>query len=497
MLKRKTGEPTLRKPLRLWPGVVAAVLLMLARFGIKAVVPGFKGFAWGAQGGFIGVVAIVVWWTFLSRVAWSERLGAIALMIVTLGATWSLRHESMGPVWLFAYAILILCLAFVAWALTGHRLSDRPRRATMVATILLACGVWTAVRTDGITGDGTSQFAWRWVASGEEQLLAQASDQLIDSAQGRPVALPSVPAAAEISKERLVSKASDEPSALTSAPAALPLTPAAETIGADWPGFRGTARDGVIRGVRIETDWSASPPVKLWRRPLGPGWSSFAVRGNLVYTQEQRGDNEVVTCYDVTTGELVWTHHDSARFFESNGGAGPRATPTLSHSRVYSFGATGILNALDASNGAVVWSRNAAPDTSVKVPYWGFASSPLVTGDVVIVYAGALVAYDLATGNPRWFRPASGVSYSSPHLLTIDGVEQVLILNNAGVTSVSPADGTLLWEHPWPGSHIVQPAIIGAGDVLITGEGGSACAASRSRVDPADGPSMSAGPRSG
>jgi outer membrane protein assembly factor BamB len=136
---------------------------------------------------------------------------------------------------------------------------------------------------------------------------------------------------------------------------------------------------------------------------------------------------------------------------------------------VYTFGATGILNALDADNGAVVWSHNAASDTGTKVPGWGFASSPLVTDDVVIVAAaGQLVAYDLATGERRWIGPARGESYSSPHLLIIDGVAQILLMSGAGVTSVAPADGTLLWEHSWPGAAIVQPAQVAGGDVLIS-----------------------------
>jgi len=433
MANAETDEPTRQKPLRLWPGVVAVVLQWLARFGVPIVVPGAMALAFGAFSGLFGGLAIVVWWAFFSRAPRSERWGAVVLMIVALVATSRIIHESiatgmMGMMFV-VYAIPVLSLAFVVWAVASRHLRDGPRRAAMVATILLACGVWTLLRTGGITGDADSDFAWRWAETPEERLLAQAGDE--------PTALPSAPVAAE--------------------------------TGADWPGFRGPDRDGIIPGVRIETDWSASPPVELWRRPIGPGWSSFAVRGDLLYTQEQRGDDEVVACYKVTTGEPVWRHRDAARFWESNAGAGPRGTPTLSDGRVYTFGATGILNALDAGDGAVVWSRNAASDTDAKLPVWAFSSSPLVVDDVVIVAAsGALVAYDLATGDPRWFGPAGGEGYSSPHLLTIDGVAQILQLSGDGATGVALADGTLLWEHPWPGYPIVQPALTADGDVLIS-----------------------------
>ena len=156
----------------------------------------------------------------------------------------------------------------------------------------------------------------------------------------------------------------------------------------------------------------------------------------------------------------MWRHRDPARFWESNGGAGPRATPTLGNGRVYTFGATGILNALDAGSGAVVWSRNAAADTGSRGPRTG--ASPArrwwSTTSSIVAASGRLAAYDLATGNPRWLGPAGGAGYSSPHLATIDGVAQVLLLSGAGATSVAPADGTLLWEHAWqPGASIVQP----------------------------------------
>jgi len=145
------------------------------------------------------------------------------------------------------------------------------------------------------------------------------------------------------------------------------------------------------------------------------------------------------------------------------------AAPVLSNGRVYTFGATGILNALDARTGAVVWSRNAASDTETKTPGWGFSSSPLVVNDLVIIAtSGRLAGYESATGKPRWMGPVRGGSYSSPQLMTIGGVAQVLLQSGTGVISVAPVDGTLLWEYAWPGVTIVQPARTADGDVLIT-----------------------------
>jgi outer membrane protein assembly factor BamB len=465
----QTDEPTLRKPLRLWPGVVIAVLLLLVSVGLPIVVPDTRIF--GLLGGLVGGLVVGLWWVFFSRAAWSERLGAIVLTIVALFGTSRVVHASiatgmMGMLF-FMYAIPVLGLALVAWAVATRSLADGLRRASMVATILLACGVFTLLRTSGVAGNGGSDFAWRWTQSPEERLLSQAKIER--------VAVPTAPAAAETSKKPLVPQADKERAAQQSAvhtgvePATLPSTPAAPKQEADWPGFRGPDRDGIVRGVQIETDWSRFPPVQLWRRPIGPGWSSLAVSGDLLFTQEQRGDDEIVACYKVTTGEPVWRHRDAVRFWESNGGAGPRATPTLSNGRVYTFGATGILNALDENDGAVVWSRNVASDSDTKVPIWGFVSSPLVVNDVVIVAAsGKLVGYEIATGKPRWIGPVRGDSYSSPHRVTIDGVAQVLLLSAPGATSVAPEGGTVLWEHAWPGVTIVQPAQIEDGALLIS-----------------------------
>jgi outer membrane protein assembly factor BamB len=415
----------------------------------------------------------------------------------------SIATGAMGYLFFFL-AIPVVSSALVVWAVATRHLPDGVRRATMVATTLLACGVWALVRTGGFTAATfKNDLHWRWAKTPEERLVGQSGSQpgalpppraaaeppvqqpvaqpgsepalspvragvettaerSMTQPGNEPAAPPPAPAAAEAPEKRLVAKSGSEP-------AALPSVPAGVATGAYWPGFRGPHRDDIIPGVRIKTDWTASPPVALWRRPIGPGWSSFAVRDGLLYTQEQRGADEVVACYKLTTGEPVWAHRDTARFWESNGGPGPRGTPTLHNGCAYTFGATGILNVLNALDGSVVWSRNAASDTGMEVPHWGFASSPLVVDDLVVVAtSGRLAAYDLATGAKRWTGPARGVSYSSPHLATIDGVVQVLLLSEPGVTSVALADGTLLWEHAWPGYPIVQPALTTDGDILIS-----------------------------
>ena len=474
-MTNQSDEPTPRKPLRLWPGAAAAVLILLAMVAVPLVMPEFMIF--GMLGGVVGGMVIVLWWVLFSRAPWSERIGAVVVMVVAVFATRPIVHPSianagmnrMMPI----FSIPMMALGLVAWAAASRRLSTGLRRISMVGAILLACGLFTLVRTGGVTGDGISDLHWRWTPTPEDRLLAQAGDEPLVLARGEPKPLPpstvppAAPAAAETSKESPAAKPAAAPT-----PASIsetePAIPAVVPTKAEWPGFRGPNRDSIVRGVQIKTDWSASPPVQMWRRPIGPGWSSFAVRGDLLYTQEQRGDDEVVSCYKVSTGEPVWRHRDAVRFYESNGGAGPRGTPTLSDDRVYTMGATGILNALDASNGKVIWSRNAAADTGRKIPDWGIASSPLMVDDLVVVaVSGTLAAYDIATGKPRWVGPQHGGSYSSPQLATIDGVRQILLLSTPGAVSVAPADGALLWEYSWEGGAIVQPALTPDGGVLI------------------------------
>ena len=468
-----------RKPLRLLPGIILAVILSVSFF----ILPLFGGSMVmnGLLGAVVAGVLIALWWLLLSRAPWLERIGAILLMVI--GVIIARRFVDLSMSGLgqgFAIYFLPmpgLMLALVVWAVVTRSATAMTRRALLVVAIAVALVPWLMLRTNGVVGAAGFDFEWRWTPTAEEILLAKGEADPTPI----PVPAPAPPVAvAETPKEAAPAKPEEKPVAAPAPAAAAPASPKAPEAAAapgvaEWPGFRGPRRDGVIRDVRIKTDWAASPPVELWKRAVGPGWSSFAVQGDLIYTQEQRGDDELVSCYRLSTGEPVWRHRDHVRFYESNGGAGPRATPTLADGRVYTSGATGILNALDARTGAVIWSHNFAAEAKQATPIWGFTASPIVVGDLVIAsVSGTLAAFDRVTGQQRWLNKSRGGTYSSPHRATFDGVEQVVLLAGPGVMSVSPSDGKLLWEHAWDGGPVVQPGITEDGVIInaITATGG-------------------------
>jgi outer membrane protein assembly factor BamB len=473
-----TPADRLRKPLRLWPGVSIAAFCVLFRLLVPLVAPDES--VWGVFVGVIGAALVLLWWLLFSRAPWVERFGAIVATVAAYFAVRPLVDPSisgglMGRMFAVYAMPAVVPPAFVAWAVVTRNHSNALRRVTMVLTIFLACSVWTLLRTEGVMGGSVAMLHWRWTPTPEDRLLAKGEEASAPApAQAEATAQKEVPRAVEPSE----APAKIAPAPTVAAPtAATPTTSAspdaslARTITrTEWSGFRGNDRDGVVRGVHIETDWSKSPPSELWRRSIGPGWSSFAVDGDRIYTQEQRGDEEMVSCYRFATGEPVWKHRDKVRFYESNGGAGPRATPTLHNGRVYALGATGILNALDARNGAVLWSRNAAKDTGAPLPGWGFTGSPLVVGDALVAAtSGRLAGYDVENGNLRWVQKTGGGGYSSPQFAVIGGVPQVVLLNSAGATSVAPTDGAILWNHPWEGSAaILQPALGVDGGLLVS-----------------------------
>ena len=462
---------TTEKPLRLWPGVILAAVALLGRFVMPMVIPntGIIGVLTGAAAGAL----ILLWWLFFSRARWSERLGALLLVVIAGYLTTFIVHPSIAGGMMGRMLPLFLLPAtvgslFVIAVAVSRRSTSARRWAAMALGIVVGCGVWTLARTDGVKGEADAQLAWRWSLTAEERLLAQTRDEALPAPPAAVPAAATVASTAPASAKPVerVAKAEDTPKPATNAAPPAAAAPAAMSIA--WAGFRGDRRDNAISGAHIGVDWSASAPAELWRRRVGPGWSSFAVAGGLIFTQEQRGEHEVVSAHRLSTGEPVWRHQDAARFYESNGGAGPRGTPAVHGGRVYTMGATGIVNALDATTGGRVWTRNAQTDTGAVRPEWGFTASPIVVGDMLVTAAsGRLVAYDLDTGEPRWTRKTESGSYSSPHHATIADVPQILLANGGGITSVS-LTGEVLWSLKGPSAvGIVQPAVLQDGSVLF------------------------------
>lgn len=283
-----------------------------------------------------------------------------------------------------------------------------------------------------------------------------------------------------------------------------------QTTPHDYPNFLGDGYWAEVEGVALDPDWQSHPPEQKWKQRIGAGWSSFAVVGNYALTQEQRDEDELVTCYDIRTGELLWTHADHVRFDPrgggSFGGVGPQATPTIFEGRIYTHGATGIVNCLDAATGELLWSHDTCADFAVENLIWGTAASPIIVGDLVVVSVGdaqanilpessgkgnSLVAYNRLTGDVVWTAGDRRSSYATPVLTTLAGVEQVLVVNEDFISSYRAEDGTLLWEHPWPGksdadASTSQPVPVGDDRVFLSkgyGIGSELVAVSRNGED--------------
>lgn len=443
-----------RPPVRIWPGVVIVAALWL----FFAILPRLELdnrlflllFQWGA----IGLISLFLgWWMLFSRVPWRDRIVCILLCLAGGCIIWPFRHPSIEPrygaLMYVVYAIPMVLAAWVGWLLLTPFLGWRPRRLGLILAIALAWVYPTLLRLDGTTSDIKVTVNYRWKPTPEELFLAE--------------------------KKASVTANKAAPEAVS---AALPE---------DWPGFRGLERDGHRAGVRIATDWLQNKPREIWRERVGPGWGSFAVVGNRLFTQEQRGENESAVCYDADTGKEIWDHADPARFFEAVGGPGPRGTPTFHEGRLYTLGATGLLNCLDPATGKAFWMRDIVADSGAEIQQWGVTASPVVAAGIVTVYAGgpggkSVLGYQAVDGTLAWSAGEGTSSYSSTHLARLGGVPQILMATNKGLTSFDPASGRILWHHAPPevagaranGAPIVQPTILNDSEVLYgTGDGGT------------------------
>jgi outer membrane protein assembly factor BamB len=247
------------------------------------------------------------------------------------------------------------------------------------------------------------------------------------------------------------------------------------TNGASFPQFLGPSRDGVLAGPRLETNWTAHPPQIVWRKKIGAAWSGFAVTGEFAVTQEQRGEEECVVAYHLKTGQKLWVRNDTARFSTTIAGEGPRATPTMVSNRVFTLGATGLLNCLELTTGRQLWSRQLLVESGGKLPDWGFASAPLVVDGLVVVHGGedashSLHAFRVEDGTLVWSAGETKPGYASPIFAELAGGPQVLAFNHQLITAHNPHSGAVLWSRPWGNGNVVcsSPAMVSSNRVLFS-----------------------------
>ena len=248
-----------------------------------------------------------------------------------------------------------------------------------------------------------------------------------------------------------------------------------------WPGWLGPERNGWVKGFTPPSRWPAEL-TRGWQRDVGTGYGSPLVSDGRVYLHARQGEEEVAWCLDLKTGDVIWREAYPAPFKIGGGGEyhgkGPKSCPVLADGRLFTMSISGTLAAWDAASGKLLWRRNYDNQFTKSHPYWGASTSPIVDGKHVIVHfgtdeQGALVALDVASGKQAWSLGKAGASYSSPLVVEIDKVRQVVEWNHQALVGVEITSGRLLWEHPFPhiGSDQNMPTpVFHNGHVLLGGE---------------------------
>jgi outer membrane protein assembly factor BamB len=429
-----------------------------SRFGIMIGVPA------------LCLLMFTAWLLFGSRIPWTSRFGLLAAvggggLVAGLGA-----HATMHvAMWIYGVPLaMFLCVA----GLSNLFRQEPSRRLTTAASLVLAgWALFPLGRLEGFDGAYLPSLSFRWTATADSRLDSTAT-RIVEGEVEAATADSGKPTAAAASEPRDDSSAT---SPMANAGAVPEPSQSTEPSSRDWPGFRGALRDGHARLATSWAKWQDAKPRELWRRPIGAGWSSFCCVGRRLFTQEQRGENEMVVCYDSESGKERWRQASPSRFSDVVSGAGPRGTPTYHQGKLYTLGGRGLLSCLDATTGDLIWQRDLMAEIDAQLPVWGFSSSPLIAGDAAIVFAGGSedrgwVGYGLADGAPRWHRPGSAMNFSSAQRLASPAGELVLLSNMKRLDAVAAVDGVPAWSHNLAGDAgmtIVQPQPLDDGRIVL------------------------------
>ena len=245
----------------------------------------------------------------------------------------------------------------------------------------------------------------------------------------------------------------------------------------DWPQWRGANRDGVASDFDAPGQWPAELTQK-WTATVGFGDSTPALVGNRLYVSARQGDQEVTLCLDATNGKEVWKDEYAAQAVSGPASRhpGPRSSPAVADGKVVTLGVGGVVSCLDAATGKLIWRKDPFPKV---VPRFFASFSPIIVDGMAIAHLGgqgngAIIAYDLASGNEKWRWGDEGPDYGSPVLFTVAGTKQIVTPTEQSIVGINIADGKLLWKYPFPParrSYNAATPIVGKDVIIVTGGG--------------------------
>jgi len=255
------------------------------------------------------------------------------------------------------------------------------------------------------------------------------------------------------------------------------LTSAGCVLAQDWPQWRGPNRDGKVSGFTAPAKWPKELTQK-WQTTVGSGDATPALVGDKLYVFTRQGAEEVTLCLNAGNGEELWKDKYEAQAVTGAAARhpGPRSSPTVANGKVVTLGVGGVLSCLDASTGKVVWRKDPFPKV---VPRFFTAVSPIIVDGMAIAHLGgkgngAIIAYDLATGDEKWRWADEGPDYGSPALLTVAGTKQIATPTEKSIVGIAVADGKLLWQLPFVPQRMAYNAatpIVDGQTVIYAGKG--------------------------
>ncbi len=245
-----------------------------------------------------------------------------------------------------------------------------------------------------------------------------------------------------------------------------------ESVGEDWPRWRGPSGHGVSTETDWNSDWGDKGVPVLWKKNIGVGYSTVSVVGNRLYTLGYRDGQETLICLDVSSGDQLWTHSYPAKLLPNLHKGGPAATPTVDDDRVYALSKDGRLMAVDAASGQPVWEQQLVGKTAQKIPEWGFSSSVVVEGDLLLVETGGVAAFAKSSGEMKWHAGTYKIGYGSPEVFSHKGHQYAASLNNQVVQIVDIATGREVAKSEWLTSYDTNSTTpIAIGDEIFISTG--------------------------